>query len=52
MDTHLPIFNFKPEEVRFILVGKSISRCVIIDKILNMKTFGGNKIKKTKGTNF
>ena len=46
MDTHLPIFNFTPEEVRFILVDKSISRWVIIDKILNMKTFGGNKIKK------
>ena len=46
MATHLPIFKFTPEEVRFILVDKSISSCVIIDKILNMKTFGGNKIKK------
>lgn len=44
MDTHLPIFNFSPEEVQFILVDKNISRFTITDKILNMKTFGGNKI--------
>lgn len=51
METHLPIFNFSPEEVQFILVDKSIRRCVITDKILNMKTFGGNKIDEYKRYN-
>ena len=37
---------FSNDRFGFILVDKSISSCVIIDKILNMKTFGGNKIKK------
>ena len=44
METHLPIFNFSPEEVQFILVDKNINRFAITSKILNMKTFGGNKI--------
>lgn len=46
MNTHLPIFKFSPEEVQFIVVDKSIMRCVIIDKILSMKTFGGNVINE------
>lgn len=45
MQTHLPIYTFSPNEVKFILVDKSIKRCVITDKILNMKTFGGKKIE-------
>ena len=46
MDTHLPIFEFSPEEVRFILVEDSRDRYVIADKLMNMETFGGRKIQQ------
>lgn len=46
MDTHLPIFEFSPEEVQFILVEDSRNRYVIADRLLNMKTFGGRKIEQ------
>ena len=42
LNTNLPFLNFTPDDVQFILVDDIRKRDVIIDRILNMKTFGGN----------